>query len=75
MGFSSKQKMKLAMNVRNSAFNILLGQKWHEYLCLWSIRMQMDRQREYREISELFPSRDFYHRYRFYFKILHGYRF
>ena len=42
MGFSSKQKIKLAMNVRNSAFNILLGQKWHEYLCLWSIRIPTD---------------------------------
>ena len=68
MGFSSKQKMKLAMNVRNSAFNILLGQKWHEYLCLWSISMQMDRQRVFREISDPydFSNGDFYNRYRFY---------
>jgi len=63
MGFSSKQKMILGMNVKNSAFNTLLGQKWHENLCLRSIRMQMNRQIEYREISDLFPSRDFYNGY------------
>ena len=35
---------------------------------LWDIRMQMDRQREYREISDPynFSPNDFYHWYRFY---------
>ena len=35
---------------------------------LWDIRMQMDRQRVFREISDPydFSNRDFYNRYRFY---------